>query len=298
MEIIESIKKHLLEISLGHIAFGTLSFIGGFLFNYLRARRQDRRFRKFFGGKRKVERIRVVYGQFTELVNPGDKANLEFANAQKIYHIGKKRIVNVRRFSEFAGASTITAVNYISNELLKHKHFPSKVYTDVEAVKNYSHSFISIGGPASNELTDSLMDRRDNIYFEFEIPDNPTPSSLFELYKKTPNGNVKLERLQDFDYGIIIRLDNKHEHDVVKDSVYFVCAGLGSHGTSGACYYLANNWNNLYDRFKTDEFGMLLKIRKGAETDVEVVDMFSKTPSKSSWRRFKVKLRQWTRWKK
>ena len=298
MDMFTEIQKNLLDISLGHIVFGVLSFIVGFLFNFLRTRWQDRRFRRFFGGERNEERIRLVYGQFTELISPDDQANPGFANAQKIYHIGHKKVVNVRRFSEFAGASTITAVNYISNELLKHKHFPSKVYTDVDAIKNYNHSFISIGGPASNELTDSIMDREDNIYFEFEIPENPTSNSLFQLYKKTPNGKVKLERLSDFDYGIIIRLDNRHEHDFVKNSVYFVCAGLGSHGTSGASYYLANNWKALYRKYKTDEFGVLLRVRKGAGTDVEVVEFVSKALSKSTLRRFKVRLKRWLKSKK
>lgn len=268
--------EELFSLTAGHIIFGVLTFAAGFLTNYFRTRLQDKKFRKFFGGARKRDRIRVVYGQFTERVSDKDKANFAFANAQKIYHIGKKKVVNIRRFSEFVGTSTITAVNYITNELLKHKHFPSKVFTDVEAVKNYNYSFISIGGPASNEITESILDRDDNVFFEFEIPDNPSPEQLFQLYKKTAQGKEKLERLNDFDYGIIVRLDNPHEHDSIKNCVYIVCAGLGSHGTSGACYYLANNWKKLYKQLGTKEFGILLKIRKGAETDIQVMEVMTK----------------------
>lgn len=116
------------------------------------------------------------------------------------------------------------------------------------------------------------MDRDDNVFFEFEVPDQPTPDQMFKLYIKNESGKKLLNRIHGFDYGIIIRLDNKHEHDQVRNCVYFVCAGLGSTGTSGACFYLANNWKKLFKEFGRNEFGLLLKVRRGAETDIERLD--------------------------
>lgn len=263
-----NIITHYFELYLSHILVAITSLIVGLSFNHYRQFRKDRRFRKFFGGKRNQEMIRIVYGQFGELINAEDINNPDFANAQKRYDIGKKQVVLLKRFSEFVGVLTIKSINYITGELSKHKKIPSRVCTDVEAVQNYQCSFISIGGPVANELTNSILEKENNVFFDFEIPENPSGNKLFKLYSLFDGEKKLLDRIDGFDYGVIIRLKNTHDHDYIKEGVHIVCAGLGSHGTSGACYYLANNWKLLYKEFGTAEFGILLKVKIGAPTDV------------------------------
>lgn len=73
--------EEIFENALGHVIVGILTFIGGYFLNYARVRWQDRKFQTFFGGVRNQERIKVVYGQHTELISLEDKSNPNFANA-------------------------------------------------------------------------------------------------------------------------------------------------------------------------------------------------------------------------
>jgi hypothetical protein len=41
-----------------------------------------------------------------------------------------------------------------------------------------------------------------------------------------------------------------------------VCAGLGEYGTSGACWYLANRWEELQG---ANEFGIVVEVELGSD---------------------------------
>jgi hypothetical protein len=66
------------------------------------------------------------------------------------------------------------------------------------------------------------------------------------------------------DYGVVLKVRN----DMFQKHNFFVCAGLGEWGTSGAAWYLANHWHE-FD--KESEFGFVVEVSKGSDTIVRIV---------------------------
>jgi hypothetical protein len=67
------------------------------------------------------------------------------------------------------------------------------------------------------------------------------------------------------DYGVICRLSGTVSNAPLlsnsADSIgsYFIVAGLGNRATEGCGYYLARNWEEIYKKYGTDEFTLILE---------------------------------------
>ena len=58
-----------------------------------------------------------------------------------------------------------------------------------------------------------------------------------------------------YDYGIILKIHPQQ----FRDRTWFVCAGLDEWGTSGAAWYLAKKWKELYKFAKNSPFAVIVK---------------------------------------
>ena len=61
------------------------------------------------------------------------------------------------------------------------------------------------------------------------------------------------------DYGLITKLKSKRND---KERVYIVLAGLGPTGTLAACYYFSQHIVDLYGRFGSSPFGLVVRVDK------------------------------------
>lgn len=62
------------------------------------------------------------------------------------------------------------------------------------------------------------------------------------------------------DYGIVLKSPNRR----FIGKFFFVCAGLGEWGTSGASWYLATKWRDLQSEFG-DAFGVVVEVGIGSD---------------------------------
>jgi hypothetical protein len=62
------------------------------------------------------------------------------------------------------------------------------------------------------------------------------------------------------DYGIVLKIPNLR----FPGQFFFVCAGLGEWGTSGASWYLATKWRDLQSEFG-DAFGVVVEVEIGSD---------------------------------
>ena len=157
--------------------------------------------------------------------------------------------------------STLQAYSYIIQELAKYTKLID-ISTDEFAYINLDNSFLSIGGPISNELTYFAMQEKNNKYFQFTGFENKPKEEWHIDVISNSSEKLSFNRTYSKDIGILMKLKNSR----FKNHYFFVCAGLGSWGTSGAAWYLANNWKKLYNEFKSGEFGILLEANVGSDT--------------------------------
>ena len=105
---------------------------------------------------------------------------------------------------------------------------------DIESSANaLDTSFLSLGALSNYKTVDILQDTSNNLV-------EMTTDCFYQINTKNPI--LKLE--QGYDYGLILKIRPKdYPH-----RVWVTCAGLGEWGTSGAAYYLANNWRNIINK--------------------------------------------------
>ena len=53
--------------------------------------------------------------------------------------------------------------------------------------------------------------------------------------------------------------------------VWISCAGFTEHGTSGAAYFLASKWNQIWSEAGGDPFIIVVKVRTGQDQSAEVL---------------------------
>ena len=85
-----------------------------------------------------------------------------------------------------------------------------------------------------------------------------------------------------FDYGVILRLSGARK----EKKVWIVCSGNSSWASSGAAYYLANNWKKLFKKSlgfwkrvllfpKVKDFAVVIKVKKGHDDTAQLMDFIN-----------------------
>ena len=87
----------------------------------------------------------------------------------------------------------------------------------------------------------------------FEYTKNDKGERIFRIRTKGLEGVEIPGRSIDRELGIIQRI-NDHNHN----RVIFICAGLGASATHGCAKYLIDNWQDLNQKYKHNEFGICL----------------------------------------
>jgi hypothetical protein len=96
------------------------------------------------------------------------------------------------------------------------------------------------------------MSEPNNTFLEFVHQQNNVYISAKQTNKRFSITNK--------DYGLILKIPNLR----FPNHFFFVCAGLGEWGTSGASWYLASKWKDLQKEFGK-AFGVVVEVDVGSD---------------------------------
>lgn len=145
----------------------------------------------------------------------------------------------------------VRAIKYLSESLYKEGSKSLLLSSDYELMEKLNISFITFGGPASNYKTRDIMENSDNnlIYFD---------NAQFTSVK---SGKRVLSPDPKYDYGIILKIHSQQ----FPHRTWIACAGIAEWGTSGATWYLAKKWKDLYKFAKKSPFVVIVRVNKGQD---------------------------------
>lgn len=168
----------------------------------------------------------------------------------KRYHDGRV-IQLVGPWGNIVGDCEIRSASYIINTLSTFRKRAVAVVDDATAFANLNRTFVALGSSSSNEISELILREPNNTYLEFGQVGNTT----FIRDKETGNEFRGFQEPVKKDYGIVLKIPNLR----FPGHFFFVCAGLGEWGTSGASWYLATKWRHLQSEFG-NAFGIVVEV--------------------------------------
>lgn len=188
--------------------------------------------------------------------NEPENLNLRYV---KKYHDGRSINV-VGPWGEIVGSGEIRAASYLLNVISPFRKSAIHVEPDSVGIKDLNRTIICLGSSSTNELTDLILREENNKFFRFGQENEKTFIEDIKNNKKY----FGFENPYKKDYGIIMKMKNLR----FPNHFFFVCAGLGEWGTSGACWYLSKYWRTL-SKTKQAEFGILLEIELNSDSSAK-----------------------------
>lgn len=171
----------------------------------------------------------------------------------KRYHDGRELEIQ-GPWGNIVGDCEIRSSSYIINTLSTFRKNAVEIVADSYGFTNLKRTFVALGSPSSNEISDLALREPNNTFLRFS--QDSQGAFIFDIAT-----NTKFRGFQEpvrRDYGIIVKLKNER----FPGHYFFVCAGLGEYGTSGASWYLANKWNELKNK---DQFGIIVEVEPGSD---------------------------------
>jgi hypothetical protein len=151
----------------------------------------------------------------------------------------------------------VRAAKYLAEVIGRETKSHPSLTSDLEINGRHDVSFVALGGPQSNYQTRIAINSDSNHLLAF---DNIHFTSV-------GSGRPVLLPRPEFDYGFILKVIPQN----FPDRVWFVCAGLGEWGTSGAAFYLARRWNELFKLFGISPFALIVRVARGQDESAESV---------------------------
>jgi hypothetical protein len=173
----------------------------------------------------------------------------------KRYHDGRA-VQLVGPWGNIVGDCEIRSASYIINTLSTYRKRAVVVVDDATAFANLNRTFVALGSPSSNEITDLILREPNNTFLEF----GQTGNTTFIRDRRTGREFRGFQEPVRKDYGIVLKIPNLR----FPGHFFFVCAGLGEWGTSGASWYLATKWRDLQSEFG-NAFGIIVEVEIGAD---------------------------------
>jgi len=243
-----------------NLAAGVIIFMAGFFWPLIPKSIKMYRLKKFFGSSVLSERFAIVYGTLQDprpRIDPAGNLLLRF---QKQFKDG--RIIHISGpFENIVGDCEIRASGYLAQNVGRAREQTIRIMSDLKAYDDMNSSFIALGSPASNDISGFIMRETANQFYNFTqvgaqvfieaVPDKKQYSGFQPPARK--------------DCAVLMRIRN----DRFPEHFLFVCAGLGEWGTSGASWFLATHWENLYREFKKDNFALILEVDIGSDTSTK-----------------------------
>lgn len=245
------------------INFGVaaLFFVLGYLLPIISKRFRKRLLRRFWGEGVVGQDFVICYGTLKDSRlmppnRPPQPEDKDYFRYGKHYHDGRD-IRLVGPWEGIVGGCEVRAASYIVNKLSVYRNMPIAVVDDETAFKNLNRTFVALGSSSSNEITDLVLRESNNEFLEFG---QEGPTTYFIRDKKSGTRFEGFKAPVKKDYGMVLRLPSLR----FAGKYFFVCAGLGEWGTSGASWYLATKWRELRQKFG-EAFGIVVEVELGAD---------------------------------
>lgn len=126
-------------------------------------------------------------------------------------------------------------------------------------------SFLSIGGHTNFKSTD-VIDSAENKFINFGPSTIVSVTSKLSVLPSDLKGTGK-------DFGIILKIKPKNN----RKRTWICCGGLGEWGTSGAAWWLANNWKEIRKKAKKGQFACVTVTTPGSDEDTQLIDLYLST---------------------
>lgn len=253
-----------------NLAAGVLIFLLGFFWPRIPKSIRAYRLKKFFGPSVLSDRFAIVYSTLQDPRPRVDSAGKFIFRFQK--QLRDRRIIEITGpFDNIVGDCEIRASGYLAQILGSIREQTINILSDVKAFEDFDFTFISLDSPSSNEISDFAMRESTNTFFQFRQEGDETfieGISDKKRYRGFQPPNRK-------DCAIVMRIRNAR----FPAHFFFVCAGLGEWGTSGASWFLANRWELLYKEFKEDDFAIILEVDIRSDTSALRVASLRSTPA-------------------
>lgn len=226
------------------------------LYGYLKRRCWQTKFKAIFGNDVTTpNNFHLVYGEF--VLNPQIS---QFLASSNITHPYQKPLNNSHIFSisNPISIAEVRAANYLSSIIGAQAKNAPLLSSDIKIKDTLDLSFISLGGPGGNHKTNDILINESNQLAGF----NDSQMTLRKLSKFV----VTTKNLTtDFNYGLILKINPQQ----FPNRIWIMCAGFNEWGTSGAAYYLANKWEQIYKWAKGSSFAIIVKVRNGQDESTE-----------------------------
>lgn len=145
-------------------------------------------------------------------------------------------------------------------------------------IGEWKGTYICLGSSDSNIKTKDVLAFSNNNFLDFGFDSETRERVIFR--KRSPQNTIKIT---DKDKGIIVKITNKH----FPEYKCFVCAGLGEWGTSGAVWYLANNWEKLLKDYNKNDFGVVVETTPLSLESTQIIEVDLLSLKKTVWKRIK-----------
>jgi hypothetical protein len=243
-----------------NLVAGIIIFLVGFFWPKIPKSVKMYRLKKFFGKSVLTSRFAIVYGTFQDprpRVDPAGKPVFRF---QKQFR--DRRVIEVSGPSEnIVGDCEIRASGYLSQKIGRERDQIIQILSDGKAYDDLNCTFISLGSPSSNDISGFIMRETANQFYNFSQDKFQTFIETVTDKKQYFGSQLPTQK----DCAVLMRIRNYR----FPEQFLFVCAGLGEWGTSGASWFLATHWENLYKEFKNDDFALILEVDLGSDTSTK-----------------------------
>lgn len=166
---------------------------------------------------------------------------------------------NIR--SEFAfsvqrpiSSCEVRAIKYLTEAISKETSMAPILSSDLELTDRLDISFAAFGGGSNYKTNDVLTNSGNDLI---------TLSDYGFVTVLSRKSILNLTR--GFDYGLILKIHPSQ----FNNRCWFTCAGIGEWGTSGAAWYLAKKWRDIYDFAGNSPFAIIVRVRRGQDESAE-----------------------------
>jgi len=223
------------------------------------------RFRQIFGEDVNRE-FYVIYA----LYNAPLRDNFFPKPKSQVY---RSRASNGKDLKKVTSCASAKAVGYIVNAFGQNNKRTPQIEADTN--KNIDEcdniSFVSIGG-LTNLKTLDLLNNRSNIFCDFDFKND----ELTIINKKSGETIVRSKETKDYTYGFIIKIHPEGK----SNRTWICCAGFGIWATSGAAWYLSNNWKEIRKFVGKKPFACIVKTEPGKDDSTKPLECFVR---KTAW---------------
>ena len=239
---------------LAAIAYGVLVWLGRWIISSC----YQRRFRQFFGEDIMCETdFYLVYTSFMLDESILDECKLprdRNGRVTKRFYL-KQGKPDVRISIEKPISSCeIRATKYLAEVIGAKVRRTPTLSTDYKLADVFGISFVALGSHNSNSKTEDTLRNRGNKFVEF--PYKGFLEDVDRWFVDKNGRRIPGDIEPGFDYGLIMKIHPTQD----LERTWFVCAGYGEWGTSGAAQYLAHRWKKIYDDAKAEPFAIIVKV--------------------------------------